>query len=313
MTTVAESTGVASALNAAQLAGTEALSQSQTIEFLEYSRQVLPLDGFIFWLKTGRSLIAAGSFHVAKTLEQREDETLGVSRVVFTAEQQIQDFDALQPGTMYIGSIGEIRFAFSSSKNFYQQAGQYHYMGEAVYPAMATQVIDDPATLDLTNVVVSNSLPIWLMLGSSAVFGLTPPTFPIYPSFLVPQDTPPKYATVHIGDDDTEALQSAPGFDFEGTHTQLCRDRVRITFYGLRNNEALDFQDYVFQYSLNTDIIGFMSMPVIRDAKRTQREVGIIAQKKEFSCEISYYQTRVEAETRQLILSALATYLPQPL
>ena len=106
MTTVAESTGAASALNAAQLAGTEALSQSQTIEFLEYSRQVLPLDGFIFWLKTGRSLTAAGSFHVAKTLEQREDETLGVSRVVFTAEQQIQDFDTLQPGTMYIGSIG---------------------------------------------------------------------------------------------------------------------------------------------------------------------------------------------------------------
>jgi hypothetical protein len=313
MATVGESVGAASPLNAALVAGVENVAQQQTVEFMEYSRQVLPLDGYIFWLKTGRAFAAQGSLHVAKTLEQREDETLGVSRVVFTAQQQIQDFDAVAPGTMYIGSFGEIRFAFSSQKNFYQQAGIYHYQGEAIYPAMATQIIDDPSTLDLTNVVVSNSLPIWLMLGSASVFGVTAPAFPIYPSFLVPQDVPPKYAVAHVGDNDTDALQSAPSFDYENSHFQLVRDRVRITLYGLRNNEALDFQDFVFQYSLNTDIMGFMSMPVIRDAKRTQREIGVISQKKDFSCEISYYQQRLETVTRQLIRTALVTYLRNPL
>jgi hypothetical protein len=313
MTTAAEAVGAASPLNAALVAGVENISQSQTVEFLEYSRQVLPLDGYIFWLKTGRSFKAAGSFHMATTLEQRESETLGVNHVVFTAQEAIQDLNAIKPNSMYIGSADGMRYAFSRTKNFYVQAGLYHYMGDAVNPIFDPQIVDDPATLDLTNVIVSNSLPVWLMLGSTTTFGLTPPTFPIYPSFLVPQNVAPPYASVHIGEDDTEALQSAPGFDFEGTHTQLCRDRVRITFYGLRNNEALDFQDYVFQYSLNTDIIGFMSMPVIRDAKRTQTEIGVIAQKKEFSCEVSYYQQRLETETRQLIESVLVTYLPQPL
>lgn len=300
-------------LNAAQVAGTETISQSQTVEFLEYSRQVLPLDGYIFWLKTGRALTASGSLHVAKTLEQREDETLGISRVVFTAEQQIQDFDALQPGTMYIGSIGEIRFAFSSSKNFYQQAGQYHYMGEAVYPAMATQIVDDPNTLDLSNVIVSNSLPLWLSLGSATVFGQTAPTYPIYPSFLIPQDAVPPYIGVHIGDTDTEAIQSAPSFDYEDSHFQLCKDRVKITLYGLRNDAVLDFQDFVFQYTLDTDNMGVMNMPVIRDEKRTQREMGIIAQKKSFVIEVSYYQSRVREIGRQLILESIQTYLPNTL
>jgi hypothetical protein len=250
---------------------------------------------------------------VAKTLEQREDETLGISRVVFTAEQQIQDFDALQPGTMYIGSIGEIRFAFSSSKNFYQQAGQYHYMGEAVYPAMATQIVDDPTTLDLSDVIVSNSLPLWLSLSSATVFGQTAPTFPIYPSFLIPQDAVPPYVGVHIGDTDTEAIQSAPSFDYEDSHFQLCKDRVKITLYGLRNDAVLDFQDFVFQYTLDTGNMGIMNMPVVRDEKRTQREMGIIAQKKSFVFDVNYYQSRVREIGRQLILESIQTYLPNTL
>ena len=40
------------------------------------------------------------------------------------------------------------------------------------------------------------------------------------------------------------------------------------------------FQDYLFQYSLDTDNIGIMNMPIIKDEKRTQKEIGVIAQKK---------------------------------
>jgi len=313
MATVAESTGAASPLNAALVAGVENISANQTLEFTQYRRLVLPLDGYIFLVNTGQTFSATGSFHVAKTLEQREDETIGISRVVFTAEQAIQDFDAVAPGTMYIATFGEIQFAFSSHKNFYQQSGLFHYGGDAVYPALATQIINSVADINTNDLIISNSLPVWLMLGASSVFGLTPPAYPIYPSFLIPQDAAPPYASVHIGDNDTEALQSAPSFDYENSHFQLCRDRVRVTFYGLDNNAALDFQDYLFQYSLNTDIIGVMSTPVIRDEKRTQRELGIIAKKKVFEIDISYYQQRLKTETPQLILSALMTVLPNPL
>lgn len=311
MATIGESAGAASPLNAALTAGIAELSQNQTITFTQYTRIVLPLDGYVFWVNNGNQFTASGSLHVDKRLEQREDETIGISRVVFTSTSEIQDFDAVAPGVMYIATFGEIRFAFSSHKNFYSQSGLWHYAGEALYPSLATQVLD--AQPDTTDVIVSNSLPIWLMLGSASVFGLTPPTFPIYPSFLVPQDAAPPYAAVHIEPGATDALQSAPSFDYEGSHFQLCRDRVVITLYGVRNDAALDFQDYIFQYSLNTDIIGVMNTPVWRDEKRTQREMGILAQKKIFEIEVSYYQQRIQTETLQLIESCLVTYLPNQL
>jgi hypothetical protein len=82
--------------------------------------------------------------------------------------------------------------------------------------------------------------------------------------------------------------------------------------YGLGNQKALDFQDYVFQYSLNTDVIGVMNMPVIRDEKRTQSEMSVVAMKKSFEIEISYYQTRVNNVARQFIRSAIPTFLVAP-
>lgn len=311
--TIAEALGAQSQLNASLDAGVNTLSLNQTVTFAEYVRKVLPLDGFIFWLKTSNSFTAQGSLHVAIDLNQNEDETFARNRVIFTAEQQVQDFDAVAPDTMYIATIGNERFAFSRQANFYQQAGLYHYSGDAVNPAVGTQIVDDPATLDLTNLIVSNSLPLWLSLGSASVFGKTAPTFPIYPSFLIPQNAAPPYASVQIGGGDTRAIQSAPRFDIQDSHFQLCKDNVRIVFYGLRNDAALDFQDFVFQYSLDTDNIGIMNMPVIRDEKRTQSEIAVLAQKKSMDLEISYYQSRIETVTRQLILQSIQTYIVNPL
>ena len=82
--------------------------------------------------------------------------------------------------------------------------------------------------------------------------------------------------------------------------------------YGLGNNQAMDFQDYVFQYSLNTDVIGVMNMPVIRDEKRTQSELSVIAMKKSIEIEVSYYQARVNTIARQFIKSAIPTYMVAP-
>lgn len=300
MPTVSEATGTGSQLNASLEAGVNTLSLNQTVLFTQYSRQVLPLDGFIFWLKTSTTREFMGSLHYSVNTEQREDEDIAITNVVFSSLELVSDMAEIAPNTIWIAEIGEDKFAFSQQGNFYEQAGIYHYQGYAIWPAMETQIVDDPMDLDLTNQVVSNSLPIWLTLNS---------IMPVYPSFLVPTDIRPPYAAIHIEPSSTKAIQAAPYLDYELTHYQLVKETVKITIYGLRNNDALDYQDYVFQYSLNTDNIGIMNMPVIRDEKRTQSETSTIAQKKSIEFEINYYQTRVNSVTRQFILQSIQHYI----
>ena len=59
------------------------------------------------------------------------------------------------------------------------------------------------------------------------------------------------------------------------------------------------------QYSLNTDNIGMLNMPVIQDEKVTQPEFGVIAMKKTITFEVSYYQQNIRNVARQLIEHAL--------
>jgi hypothetical protein len=309
MSSVFESEYADGELAAGLAQGINVLSQNQTVTFIEYVRQVLPADGWIFWLNTGIAIEAIGSLHIAKRLEQREDETIGINRVTFTAEQPIENFNKVAPNLMYIAEVGNIKFAFSNQDNFYKRADLYHYSGDAVYPALAEQIIDNIDDLDLDDQVVSNSLPIWLTLPESSVFGLDAPTFQIYPSFLIPQDAEPPYASVHIGDGDTDGLAAAPTIGIEASHFQLCKDRVRITLYGVRNSDALDFQDYVNQFSINTGLIGMMNSPVMRDAKRVQTEVGVIAQKKIIEYEISYNQSAIKDLSRQYILQCIPQFI----
>jgi hypothetical protein len=311
MPSVSESSAAPSQLAAGLAEGVNTLSENQTITFIQYARKVLPADGWIFWLNTGNALTAQGSLHYSTRLDQREDETIGINRITFTAEQQIQDFNKIAPDSIYIATVGEIQFAFSDQANFYEQAGLYHYSGDAIYPAMLPQIINSAADLDLLDTVVSNSLPLWLSMQPSLSSG---GTLQIYPSFLVPQDLQPPYASIQIGEGDTEALQSAPWFDYEGSHWQLCSDRVKVTIWGLRNNDALDFQDYVNTFSLDdANLFGIMNIPVVRDAKRTQAELGIIGMKKEMNFEINYYQSRVNDISRKFILQSIQTYLPKSL
>ena len=312
MSLASEAAAAPKALQAALEAGIESISYEQAIVFTQYSRQVLPLDGWIFWLNTGVTQTVKGSLHYAINLEQNEDETVGKNHVIFTTQTQIQDMDLASPSTLFLGTIDEIRFSFKSIKNLYQESGTFHYQGDAVYPAMASQIVDNPLNLDLTNVVVSNSLPLWIAIPSTTVFGMNTPTYPIYPSFLIPQDLVPPYIAAHVIPDSTNALQSAPAFDYKGDHSQLTKDKVRLTFYGLRNNDILDFQDYIFQYSLNTDNIGIMNMPIVRDDKRTQPEMGVLGIKKTMDFEISYYQNRINNVSRQMITSTAQNYSPHP-
>jgi hypothetical protein len=314
MSSIAEALATQKAPLAAALSeGVTTISRNQEIVFTQYTRQVLPIDGWIFWLKTGQTIKALGSLHYSTDLNQNEDETFGQNSVVFTTMQPLQAMDAVSPQTLYIGTIDNIKFSFKRRSSFYKQADLYHYQGDAINPAMQSQLIDSAASLDLTNVVVTNSLPLWIALPNTSVVGKTTPAYTIYPSFLVPQNLVPPYIVAHVPPELTEAMQSAPLIESNGTHWQLASDKVKLTFYGLRNNEILDFQDYLFQYSLNTDNIGIMNMPIVRDEKRTQAEMGIIGMKKSMEIEVSYYQSRVNTVTQQLIASTTQHYFPKPL
>lgn len=339
MPSVAESAASASPLAAALAAGVDWLSQQQEVDFTLYARVVLPVDGFVFWVRADlvspsalpnvmaansaepnasrharagfppKTLRAKGSIHYSIDTEMGEDGTYGHNRVIFTSETQVNDLDAIAPEFMYIGDFRGVRFGFSAQKYFYVQAGLWHYFGDAIYPAMRTQVVDDPRAFDRSQ-VVSNSLPAWLSFARAAPsFWLPPRTpFPLFPSFAVPDNLSPPYGTVHVDPGATRGLQASPSIDRRSTHSQLAFDRVRITTYGVRNEGVMDFVDAVNSWSTDYGVVGIMNVPIPRDEKRLQNEMSVLAIKKTIEYEVSYYQTRMNDVARQLIESALVAF-----
>ena len=102
----------------------------------------------------------------------------------------------------------------------------------------------------------------------------------------------------------------APHLSPSLSHSQLTKETVRITFFGVRNDDALSFVDFVNQYTLDNDaVMGIMNMPAIKDEKVAQVELSIIAQKKSIEYEISYYQRSARKIARELILSAIPTFI----
>lgn len=280
--------------------GYNTLDEGAKIEFVKYDRYVLPVDGYIFYLRdlAAKPLNVSGSIHYRTDVKQNSDETIGINRVLFTTETQTQDFHSLVNTSVYIGQVADaegnlIRFAFSSSGKFFESSGLYHYQGDAIYPAMHSQIIDNPILPITLQQVATNSLPIWLQLTA---------LMPIFPAFLAPTNLQPPYATVEITD--TVAKGTAPYVDSQSSHYQLAGEKCKIVIYGLSNNTALDFQDYIIDQSLTYDNFGIENMPIIKDEQRTQSELTMIANKKSIEFEINYYQQRVNTITRQLILSA---------
>lgn len=324
MATIDESVNAVSQGNS-DVTGLQLTALDQEILFTQYVRYVLPLDGYVFWLKT-QSLCVKGSLHASIAKQQNEDESPGVSSINFSTGMKVQEFEAIQPNTMWIGSLSTIRFAFSRSDDFFEASGIYHYNGIAVYPALENMLVESGAQLPISTLVVSNSLPLWLSLVNYTPVWLQPPNplVTLFPSYLVPANVRAPYGTVHVDPGITRPIAAAPaigpvrpvgsgvlgiprGTTLDSSHWQLTMDRVRITLYGLTNQQALDFHDLVNQYSYDLDLMGVMNSPVMVDEKRTQPEVGVLAMKKTITFEVSYYQNRVNAAARQLIEKAAAT------
>jgi hypothetical protein len=297
--------------------GINTLSRHQTLTFTQYKKFTFSEDGSVFWVATPQTLDVRGSLHYGSETLQEEDQTIGQNAVLFTAEEEVTAFNVISPTTLWVcchavDSGDEILIAFSRRAPLYEQAGIWHYSGFAVYPALRVQLVKSGAALP-TAPIVSNSLPIWLNLPNvlNTMPGITVPDIPVYASFLVPDNVRPPYIVAHIEPGMTEALQQFPSHDWTiGTNPQtvnswqLAKDFVRLTFYGLNNADALNYQSALIEYSLNTDEFGFMSSPVLQDEKRTQSEISTIAQKKTLTLNASYYMNTADTIARRLIQSA---------
>jgi hypothetical protein len=332
MSSVKEAAAAKTPLASVLAAGVEQISLTQRVEFTLYAKIILPLDGWVFWVRAdllsaptlanvvtaaqlsdadmpSMKIKALGSLHYAIDVRQEEAETLAVNAVTFTSLEEVQDLNKVGPMLLYVAEFEGQRFAFSNRKNFYRQAALFHYFGNAVYPDMENQLVDDVSDFDDSSVVVSNSLPAWLALnGYDPPYGFGNPGITLYPSFLVPANIVPPFAAVHIVPETTRGLAMAPHIGSKSSHYQLCAERVKITLWGTRNAEAIDFVDCVNQYSLATGLFGLMNIPVLQDEKRTQAELGTIAMKKSITWEISYHQSRIRSIAQQLIKKVVPTY-----
>lgn len=309
------------------------------VKFTKYVKLVLPLDGYVFWVKADLLSASAlfnaatfnsialnqplevvtpaatvdvkGSLHYATDVGQGEDASFSTNRVIFTAERPVVDFNQIGPNVLFIGEWEGLKFAFSNRANWYQQAGIHHYSGDAVYPTLATQLIDKVEAFPKGGLIVSNSLPIWLSMSNLAAapyefFGNE--NLFMYPSFLAESNIVPPFAAVHIPPESTEAIAMSPTLGRRLEHSQLVRDSVKVTLWGLDNAAAMTFVDFVDQFTLNTGLMGVMNCPAVRDEKDLQIELGAIAKKKVIEYEVNYYQSAVRDVARQLILRAVPTY-----
>jgi hypothetical protein len=319
VTTVTEAiSGFKPPLAAELAAGLDVLSGNQTVTFALYKRMILPLDGFAFWINyslvvpvsgdPAASATIKGSLHYSTEVEQEEDSTISLNTIVLTAQSRCDIFNQINPQFMYLANWNGIRFTFNSQGKYYQQADLWHYVGIAVTSVMSTQIIDTQDQLNALKLVVSNSLPIWLGMPAyrPPYPGFICPIIDMYPSFLVPENAAPPYASVQI--EETTSLVEAAFLGSRLTSSQLASEIVNVTTYGVNNDDVITFLNFVLQYSYDWNFIGMMNMPIIEDDKLTQSELQTIAQKKTIKFKISYLQESVRDIARQHILHAVVQY-----
>lgn len=305
---IAENTGTQ--LSSVLQAAVETISSGQEITFRLYVRQVLPLDGFVYWINA--EIIAPdelvrmgitnplttsikGSLHRQVVTEQNATASRDVNNIIFTPIEKADDFNVEDPNAIYLGEYEGTQFAFSRMESRYTQSGIFHYRGMAILPTMRSQIIDSPDDIS-DEQIISNSTPIWLSLKHFAT---------VYPSFLVPSNLKPPYIAADVRN--TLPLQMAAAV--QGTNRyQFAQDSVRVTLYGFSNQMALDFVDYVVNKALDDEEFGITNMPIVSDAKSNQVEINALAKKKIVDFDVNYYQATTRDISHQLIKEVIFNY-----
>lgn len=306
MTSISELQKTArSQLNSLLVDGYNDLDNNEKWTFTRYIRKVLPLDGFVFWVKASlldeekdnakNEITVNGYLHLTTDSLQEDEEIYDKNVVTFTATQNIDPFNEVSSSEMYISEFCGIKFAFDLRTGFNKPADLYHYTGEAVYPRMLTQLIDDLDDLDLDNVVVSSSLPIWL----GADLDQT-----LFPAKLAQQNFHPPYVSVKCGN--PRPLAGGYSTGKNGTTYQLVEEDVTLTMTGLRNNEALDLVQKVVERAGDGLLeMGVMNVPIVQDVLDNQNEFNILSMRKTVTFRVNYYQERIRDISRGLILKVI--------
>ena len=295
-------------LGASLKGGLDTLSLNQTVEFELYRRHVLPIDGYVYWVKDAAAptLKIMGALHYNSDIKQEGDNTQPLTRIVFSSQEPVRDFTAIAPDTVYMAWFEGNQFAVSSLGAHFQQSNLWHYLGNSNFSEFANLVVNDISQVP-TEQIISNSLPSWLAMNSYApAYPVLIPFPPItlYPEFLSPLNLPAPYGTVNIVPDDTSAYATTPLLvSPDMSSDQLSHDRVIVTLYGATNRQARDFLAAVNQYTLDTARFGIVGLPAIvrDDQKAAMPELLLLAHKKRLIFEVSYLQDAQRDIARQLI------------
>ncbi|MFJ5338361.1 hypothetical protein ACIPSD_04515 [Pectobacterium sp. CHL-2024] len=296
-------------LNATLTQGLDDLSQYQVVTFTRYIRKVLPLDGFVFWVKaslidpddTADTVDVRGYLHLTTDSIQDDEQIYDRNVVTLTAQSDIDPFNDIGNDVLYIGEFFGIQFSFSRRTGLNEPANLYHYTGEAIFPHMRSQIINSADDIDLDDVVVSSSLPVWLSLNQY---------MPMFPAMLSLQNLTPPFATVKCSN--VAPIEGGYYIDAESNQYQLVTEDVTISITGLRNAETADFLWYVQQYTLRDDAeMGVMNIPVVQDERVRQNELNVIAMRKTIKFRVNYYQQRMRNVSRQLITSSIPSIYPE--
>ncbi|EDU6784097.1 hypothetical protein CJG67_003914 [Salmonella enterica subsp. enterica serovar Gaminara] len=307
---LAEATG--SQLSGVLRSAVETISSGQEISFRLYVRQVLPIDGFVYWVNAGiiqpeelarmkitspKTAMIKGSLHRQVVTEQSESQSQDVNNIIFTPIEKADDFNVEDPNAIYLGEYAGTQFAFSRMESRYTQSGIYHYRGMAILPTMRSQIIDSPDDIS-DEQIISNSIPIWLALKQFAT---------VYPSFLVPSNLTPPYIVADVRN--TVPLAMASRYDAGSRKRyQFVQDTVRITLYGFSNRMALDYVDFVVNKAAEDEEFGITNIPIPVDVKSNQVEINALAKKKIVDFEVNYYQQTARDISHQLIKKVIVNY-----
>lgn len=283
--------------------GVSTISYDESISFKLYQRVILPLDGFVFWINAANaasppavtSMTIKGAIHRSVSNTQEDDQSQSLNHMIFTTETRVDDFNAIGSDQMWVCFIEGAPFSFASMRDKFASAGLFHYRGDSIGPIIRAQMIDTMEDLDPMQLVVSNSLPLFMSLNQYGT---------VYPAFLVDSNIPPPYVVVDVKD--TTPITSGYHIDPDN-RWQFSRDTVRVTLIGLNNQSALQYRDYIVNTAATYETFGISNVPVVRDVKMIQSEINALAMKKTIDFEINYYQQTVSDIGLQLITQAFAT------
>lgn len=208
MTTAQEASAAPSLLGGPLASGVRLISSNQEVTFELYARVVLPVDGYVFWVRATAlsdsavinasplnsytpnqpqisvlpvSFKAQGSLHYATDVRQEEVANYSINRVVFTALESVQNLNDVGGDLLYIATFDLPEPTDSddpanvtpvrfafNTRGSYYKQANLWHYRGDAIYSFMTTQVIDDPRLLLNKQVVSNSLPAWLAFNQYA-------------------------------------------------------------------------------------------------------------------------------------------------